>query len=387
MGEAGRQLRLVIAIALATSLAWAVTSSLGLGGAAAYAVVIAALLIQPDFGRWPAGLPLVLAVTVLLALGMGTLLRPLLEAPLVWEFAIVTTLVQLLGQALPDRLMALRGVLPVVGILPLLAKNSTWLTTWHEGLAISIGIAIALLVQACLRLPEDSPPAGASPGTALPGRSLGERFSDGYFWRKLMVSTLALSVGMGLGAVNPKYVYFGVVILLNDSIGTTLLRVRDRMVGVSLGVLLPWLVFNSLGTGTVAIGIVMGGTSALMLALRLPAHLRTALISSGVTFAGYGPLADWYIPSRWIDYLMGCALALLACVLFAPASALQSFRRQAEARLAAAKLAGEPGDTDVPAPGLDGSLRKLLPSAMEEARWLGQQASLQTLLQRLEGGG
>jgi hypothetical protein len=308
--------------------------------------------------------------------------------------------------------MALRGLLPILAILPLLAVKSTWLGTWQQGLAISIGIAIALLVQAALRLPgegsaasEAAPDAadgaaegtseGAAEGTAaarapansaeaLPARSLAQRFGDGFFWRKLLVSTLALSVGMGLGAVNPKYVYFGVVILLNDSIGATLLKVRDRMVGVSLGVLLPWLVFNSLGTGTVAIGIVMGGTSALMLALRLPAHLRTALISSGVTFAGYGPLADWYIPSRWIDYLMGCALALLVCVLFAPASALQTFRRQAEARLAAARLVGEAG---VPVPGLDASLRQLLPSAMEEARWLGQQASLQALLQRLEGNG
>lgn len=384
MGEAGRHLRLVIAIALATSLAWALTGSLGLGSAGAYGVVIAALMIRPDFGRWPAALPLVLAVTVQLALAIGTLLRPLLDAPIVWEFAIVTTLVQLLGQALPDRLMALRGVLPVLGILPLLAKNSTWLTTWHQGLAISIGIAIALLVQACLRLPADELPGGgeAAPGGDLPGRSLRERFSDGYFWRKLMVSTLALSIGMGLGAVNPKYVYFGVVILLNDSIGATLLRVRDRMVGVSLGVLLPWLVFNSIGTGTVAIGMVMGGTTALMLVLRLPAHLRTALISSGVTFAGYGPLADWYIPSRWIDYLMGCALALLACVLFAPASALQTFRRLAGERLAAAGAGGEA----LEAPGLDRPLKQLLPSAMEEARWLGQQASLQTLIRRLEGG-
>jgi hypothetical protein len=296
--------------------------------------------------------------------------------------------------------MALRGLLPILAILPLLAVKNTWLGTWQQGLAIAIGIAIALLVQDALRLPGEAaasseasegaaekaaegtgkarPPADSA--EALPARSLGQRFRDGFFWRKLLGSTLALSVGMGLGAVNPKYVYFGVVILLNDSIGATLLRVRDRMVGVSLGVLLPWLVFNSLGTGTVAIGIVMGGTTALMLALRLPAHLRTALISSGVTFAGYGPLADWYIPSRWIDYLMGCALALLVCMLFAPASALQTFRRQAEARLAA-----EPGGAGVPAPGLDGSLRQLLPSATEEARWLGQQASLQELLQRLKG--
>jgi hypothetical protein len=40
----------------------------------------------------------------------------------------------------------------------------------------------------------------------------------------------------------------------------------------------------------------MGGTAALIMALGLQPHLRTALISSGVTFAGYQALTDWYIP-------------------------------------------------------------------------------------------
>ena len=34
--------------------------------------------------------------------------------------------------------------------------------------------------------------------------------------------------GQGLGAVNPKYVYFGVVILLNESLGATMARVGWR---------------------------------------------------------------------------------------------------------------------------------------------------------------
>ena len=78
---------------------------------------------------------------------------------------------------------------------------------------------------------------------------------------------LALAIGVGVGAVTPKYLFFGVVLLLNDSLGATLARVRDRMVGVSLGVLMPWLVFNTMGLQSVAVVLVMGGTTALVLAL------------------------------------------------------------------------------------------------------------------------
>jgi uncharacterized membrane protein YiaA len=60
-----------------------------------------------------------------------------------------------------------------------------------------------------------------------------------------VVSTLAWSIGLWVGAVTPKYVYFGVLLLLNDSLGATLERVRDRMAGVSFGVLMPALVFNA----------------------------------------------------------------------------------------------------------------------------------------------
>lgn len=95
---------------------------------------------------------------------------------------------------------------------------------------------------------------------------------------------------------------------------------------MSLGILMPWLVFNLFGVNTVAMALVMGGTAALLPALRLAPHTRTALISSGVTFAGYQALADWYIPTRWIDYLMGCGLALLVCLVFQPSSALRRFQ-------------------------------------------------------------
>ena len=257
-------------------------------------------------------------------------------------------------------------------MLPLLGSNATWLAAWKQVLAVVVGMATAVLLQGSLRLPQDQEAAGEQEAAEpqLPQRSLIERFRDPYFWRKLIVSSLALSVGLGLGANNPKYLYFGVVLLLNESLGATLARIRDRMVGVSLGVLMPALVFNTFEINGVTVGVVMAGTTALMLALGLGANLRTALISSAVTFVGYGALTDWYIPSRWIDYLMGCGLALLTCVLVRPSSALARFRQLAEATGA-----------------MNAELRSLLPSALEEARVLGQEGPFRSLVERLEAGG
>jgi len=275
---------------------------------------------------------------------------------------------KLLAQMLPDKLAMLRTLLPILAVLPLLGSNSTWLSAWHQWLAVVLGLAMGVLLPAAFRLPGDGPPpaAGEAP-SAGPSRSVGQRLADPFFWRKLIASTLALAVGQGLGAVNPKYVYFGVVILLNESLGATLGRVRDRMVGVSLGIFMPWLVFNIFGVSSVSLGLVMGGTAALLPLVGLKAHLRTALISSGVTFAGYQALADWYIPTRWIDYLLGCGLALLVCLLFSPTSALQRFRTLA----AEARLQGR---------GLEGELLQLLPSAREEALWLGQRHEFEALV-------
>ena len=175
-----------------------------------------------------------------------------------------------------------------------------------------------------------------------------------YFWRKLVFASLGLAIGEGLGAVTPKYVYFGVVLLLNDSIGATLERVRDRMVGVSLGVLMPLLVFNTLGLGDLQVGLVMAGTAALLVALGMGQYLNTALISSGVAFIGYGPLVAWYIPNRWLGYLLGCGLALAVGLLLFPNLALRRFN--------ALEASGEAGYAE---------RLKLLPAAQEEARWLG----------------
>jgi uncharacterized membrane protein YgaE (UPF0421/DUF939 family) len=116
------------------------------------------------------------------------------------------------------------------------------------------------------------------------------------------------------------------------------------------------LVFNTIGISEVAIGLVMGGTAALMTALNRQSHLRTALISSGVAFVGYGPLVAWYIPHRWIDYLMGCGLALAVGLLFFPNSALRRFNQL---------TAGEHNPT------VANELQVLFPAATEEARWLG----------------
>ena len=369
-GQATLALRLVLVVGLAGALTWAICRSFGLGGATAYGVVVAALIIRPRFDRWPPAVFVLLPVVVTMGLALGTVLKPLLQAPPVWQFAVVTACAQILGQALPDKLLLVRNILAVLAVLPLLSANATWLGAWQQLLAVIIGLAVGALLQAALRLPGEG--GQPEPELAMPSRSLAPRFADPFFWRKLVISTLALSIGLGVGAVDPKYLYFGVVLLLNDSLGATLGRVRDRMVGVSLGVLMPWLVFNTLGVNSVAVALVMGGTTALVLAFGLEAHLRTALISSGVTFVGYGALTDWYVPSRWIDYLLGSALALLVCLLVRPVSALRRFRQLADTdRTLTADLSPE--------------LARLLPSALEEARVLGQEREFRQLLARLKG--
>ncbi len=349
-----RPLRLILCIALVSALTWAVCGALGLGSGTPYGVVIAALMVRPRFDHWPPPVFVLLPVIVLLGLGLGTFLNPLLGGPLVWRFAVVAALALCLAQALPDKLAMVRSVLALLAVLPLLGSNPTWLGAWHQLLAVVVGLLVAPSLQAILRLPGEDAANEAAQEAILPERSLAERFQDPFFWRRLLIATLALSIGMGLGATNPKYLYFGVLLLLNDSLGATLLRVRDRMIGVSLGVLMPWVVFNTIGTGSISVALVMGGTTALLLGLGLEDHLRTALISSGVTFVGYGVLTDWYVPTRWIDYLMGCGLALLVCLLVRPVSALRRFRR----------LVVEGG-------AISPELETVLPSAQEEARLLG----------------
>lgn len=367
----GLALRAALVIALATGLTSALVGGIGLSGEpVAYGAVIAALVVRPDFSRWPLAIYPVLLLICALGLGIGVLASEVMTgAPQVFVFGLVAALMQLLGLLLPSKLRMLAGVLAVLGVLPLLSSSPSFSDSWDQLQGIAIGLAVASLIQFAFT------PAGMAPGS--PGQpeikpeakpdikpetksetSAGERLMIGlrspFFWRKLVFASLALAIGNGIGAVTPKYLYFGVVLLLNDSIGDTLLRVRDRLVGVSLGILMPLLVFNSIGISSLANGLVLGGTAALMVALGRTDHLRTALISSGVAFVGYGPLVAWYIPHRWFDYALGCVLALAIGLVVFPNSALRRYQQ----------LKQKPNSSAA-------DLLRILPAAREEARWLG----------------
>ena len=360
-------LRSALVIGLACSLTGPIASTLGLAGdSTAYGVVVAALVVRPDFGRWPLALYPALLVTVGfgMALGLGVLMA-LPEAPDALLFGLVTVVLQLLSLLLPAKLKLLATVLTVAGVLPLLSPGASWSSLGQNLLAIALGLVIGTATQVALSPAGPGPVASQGPDDeTLPGAaeaSARQRFMAGLtskaFWRKLVLAALALAIGEGLGAVTPKYLYFGAVLLLNDSIGATLLRVKDRVLGVSLGVLMPLLVFNSFGLSPLAVALVMGGTAALVIALRLDPYLRTALISSGVSFVGYGPLVGWYIPNRWIDYLMGCTLVLLVGLLVAPDSALRRYRQLLDLPESNARAQ---------------QLQTLYPEALEEAYWLAQ---------------
>ena len=45
-----------------------------------------------------------------------------------------------------------------------------------------------------------------------------------------------------------------------------------------------------------------------------------------MAFIGYGPLVDWYIPNRWLDYFAGSLLALLASLVITPRWVLPRYR-------------------------------------------------------------
>lgn len=353
-------LRAALVIGLAAALSHAICKGVGLNGESlAYGALIGALVVRPDFSRWPALIYPVLLVLVGLCLVIGVSLGlALSDVPQVFVFGLVAALMQLITLLLPSKLRLLSGVVACAGVLPLLGSPS-WEGWRDEMLAIVIGLATGTLMQAIFTPPELSsePENDAEEAKDPPlAQRIRAGLSSPFFWRKLVFASLAYAIGEGMRAITPKYLYFGVVLLLNDSIGATLVRVRDRMVGVSLGVLMPLLVFNAMGISEVSIGLVMGGTAALVAALNRRSYLRTALISSGVAFIGYGPLVDWYIPNRWIDYLMGCGLALIVGLLFFPNSALRRFN-------ALTASTRSPEQRRV--------LESLLPAASEEARWLG----------------
>jgi uncharacterized membrane protein YgaE (UPF0421/DUF939 family) len=353
-------LRAALVIGLAAALSNAICKGVGLSGESlADGPLIGALVVRPDFSRWPTLIYPVLLVLVGVCLGIGVSLGlGLSNVPQVFVFGLVAALMQLITLLLPSKLRLLSGVVACAGVLPLLGTPS-WEGWQNEMMAIVIGLATGTLIQLIFTPPELTiePDSEAEETSDLP---LEERIRAGlsspFFWRKLVFASLAYAIGEGLGALTPKYLYFGVVLLLNESIGATLARVRDRMVGVSLGVLMPLLVFNTIGISELSIGLVMGGTAALVAALNRRSYLRTALISSGVAFIGYGPLVAWYIPNRWIDYLMGSSLALLIGLLFFPNSALRRFNALTATARSPEQLR---------------RLESLLPAAGEEARWLG----------------
>jgi len=360
-------LRAALVIALAAAMSDAACQGVGIsGGSVAYGAVISALVVRPDFSRWPLKIYPVLLLLVGLCLATGVSLGlALADVPEVFVFGLVAALMQLITLLLPSQLRLLSGVVAIAGVLPLLGTPS-WAGWRDQMLALTIGLTIGTLLQVAFTPASVANASSSEPGqhTHSNGTSadppLAERIAAGLrsplFWRKLIFASLAYAIGLGVGAVTPKYLYFGVVLLLNDSIGATLARVRDRMVGVSLGVLMPLLVFNTIGLSELSIGLVMGGTAALVTALNHQSYLRTALISSGVAFIGYGPLVAWYIPHRWIDYLLGCALALAVGLFLFPNSALRRFNQLS---LAAGNPTVQP------------QLQALLPAAAEEARWLG----------------
>ncbi len=353
-------LRAALVIGLAAALTSAAALGLGLSGSAvAFGAVIAALVVRPDFSRWPAAIYPVLLGIVAIGLAIGTwVAQTLVSVPQVFVFGLVAAFMQLLTLLLPAKLRLLNGVVAVVGVLPLLSSNPSWSSAWDELLAIALGLAIGTAVQILFtpHLPSPGPEKEPKPPETAAGFNPMAGLRSPFFWRKLISASLALAIGKGLGAVEPKYLYFGVVLLLNDGIGDTLFKVRDRMVGVSLGILMPLLVFNTIGGGSFSNGLVMGGTAALAMALNQTPHLRTALVSSGVAFIGYGPLVAWYIPNRWIDYSLGCALAVVIAIVIFPSSSLKRYNQ----------LKSLPDTTPE-------QLLDLLPGAREEARLLGLQ--------------
>ena len=78
MNDSGlRDLRLVLGVGAACGLTWAVCQSVGLASAAPYGVVMAAVLMRPDFQPWPR--PLLVLLPVLLQLVVGLTHRLSLE--------------------------------------------------------------------------------------------------------------------------------------------------------------------------------------------------------------------------------------------------------------------------------------------------------------------
>ena len=332
IGRAGEpDLRLAFTVAVAVGLTHAICSGLSMAAApAAYAALVSAIVIRPDFHLWPLRLypALMLIIAVAFALGLGVS-AAFVDAPEVFQFAIASAVSMLLTPLLPPVLMVLAPIFTVFSVIPLLETGPTLGSTASELLAVCIGLSMGAVVQAVCTPDPPYPPSPSQASSALSADlwiRYGQVLSNVLFWRKLVLAAFALAIGYGIGAATPKYLDFGVVLLLMDSVGASLLRAFDRIVGVSLGIAMPLLVFNGFGLNSFTIPLVMGTTTLLVCALGLQVHLRTALISSAVAFIGYGPLVDWYIPNRWLDYFAGSLLALLASLVITPRWVLPRYR-------------------------------------------------------------
>ena len=137
-------LRAALAIGLAASITRLICLTLGLGDiAAAYGVVVAALVVRPDFCRWPPLIYPVLLVIAGVAMAVGLSVRMMFPAgPEVWWFGVVGVLMQLLAVALPAKLALFANVVAAAGVLPLLDASATWADWGHQLEAITLGLAV-----------------------------------------------------------------------------------------------------------------------------------------------------------------------------------------------------------------------------------------------------
>jgi len=134
-------LRAALVIGLAAALTHATCEGVGLSGSSlAYGSLIAALVVRPDFSRWPLLIYPVLLVLVGLCMAIGVSLGlALSNVPQVFVFGLVAALMQLITLALPSKLRLLSGAVACAGVLPLLGTPS-WYSWRDEMLAIALGL-------------------------------------------------------------------------------------------------------------------------------------------------------------------------------------------------------------------------------------------------------
>ena len=102
-GSLSLDLRAALVIGLAAALSDAACQGIGLSGESiAYGALIAALVVRPDFSRWPLLIYPVLIVLVGICLAIGVSLGlGLSDAPQVFVFGLVAALMQLITLLLP----------------------------------------------------------------------------------------------------------------------------------------------------------------------------------------------------------------------------------------------------------------------------------------------